>query len=239
MTGTVTQTAGGTFESTADPFTYTTAAVVSGSPDRTGTAQGVGLASSGGNALVSTTGTASITQAGVLTQTVNGNWISPDSRGTLIGVTLTQTPGAYFEQTTNGTATLSTPTATNPSAQTTTLTGTVTGSITSTTNNAGAFPAPGTVPNTVVNIQGVTAGGTGNMTMTTHQGPGTAVSTFTSPATISAVNGVLTASNLVGRNPANPGVNRVPAVQTGAATSTVGPIIAAPQQGPVTATLPH
>jgi hypothetical protein len=77
------------------------------------------------------------------------------------------------------------------------------------------------------------------MTMTTHQGPGTAVSTFTSPATISAVNGVLTASNLVGRNPANPGVNRVPAVQTGAATSTVGPIIAAPQQGPVTATLPH
>jgi hypothetical protein len=242
MTGTVTQTGGGTFSSNPDPFNYTMAAVINGSPNRTGPAQGVGFASSEGTALVSTTGTATINQAGVLTHTVNGTWISPDSQGTLNGVTLTQTPGTYFQQTTNtgtGAANLSPPTSVTPYTQTATLSAEMTrtgvapatlqvlnGTITSTTSNPANFPAPGQVP-TVVDIQGVTApGGTvqsGNMTMTTHQGPGTAVSSFTSPVAINTSTNVLTASNLVGRNVAHPGVNRAPATQTGTATSTPAP----------------
>jgi hypothetical protein len=228
MTGPVTQTAGGTFSSTPDPFSYTVAAVVSGSPDRTGPTQGIGGASSSGNALVFTTGTATINQAGVLTNTVNGTWISPDSQGTLTGVTLTQTPGTYFQQTTANTATLSNPTTTAPYTQTTTLSGPVTGTITSSTSISGALPTAATVTNTTVSIQGVATGGAGNMTMTTHQGPGTAVSTFTSPATIN--NSILTASTLVGRNVANPGANRVPATQTGSVATTLSPgtVIAGP-----------
>jgi hypothetical protein len=154
----------------------------------------------------------------VLTHTANGTWISPDSRGTLTGVTMTQTPGTYYEQTTTTTANVSPPTTTAPYTQTTTLSGPVAGSITSTTSNPANFPAPGPASPTV-NIQGVTAGGAGNITMTTHQGPGTAVSTFTSPATI--LNSIVNAPNLVGRNTAHPGVNRAPAVQTGAVTTAV------------------
>ena len=122
---------------------------------------------------MSTTGTATIDPAGVLTHTVNGTWISPDSRGTLTGVTLTQTPGTYFQQTTTGggTANISPPTTIAPYTQDTTLSAEMTrtgvapatnlvlnGTITSTTSNPGAFPAPGQVP-TVVNIQGVVAPG--------------------------------------------------------------------------------
>ena len=59
------------------------------------------------------------------------------------------------------------------------------------------------------------------MTMTMHQGPGTAVSTFTGPATIS--NSVLNATNLVGRNVAHPGVNRAPARQAGSVTTNLAP----------------
>ena len=250
MTGTVTQTAGGTFGTGADPFNYTMAAVVKGSSPTgllaaaasgssvTGPAQGVGLASSEGNALVSTTGTATIDPAGVLTHTMNGTWVSPESRGTLTGVTLTQTPGTYFQQTTvtgTGSAEISAPTTVAPYTQNTALSAQMTrtgvapannlgftGSITSTTGNPANFPTAAQVP-TVVNIQGVVAPGdtvqSGNMTMTTHQGPGTAVSTYTSPVSINTSTNVLTATNLVGRNPANPGVNRAHATQTGTATA--------------------
>ena len=157
MTGTVTQTAGGTFSSTADPFTYTMAAVVKGSPIA-GPAQGVGLAGSNGNALVSATGTLSFDLNGVGTHTMNGTWISPDSRGTLTGVTMTQTPGTYFEQTTTTTANISPPTTPAPYTQTTTLSGPVAGSIISTTNIVNSFPAPGPTSPTI-NVQGVTAPG--------------------------------------------------------------------------------
>lgn len=246
MTGTVTHTASGTFGSEPEPFDYTMAAVVKGSPDRTGPAQGVGLGSN--QTLVSTTGIADINPDGVLIHTVNGTWISPNSRGTLTNVTLDQTPGTYFQQTTTGggTANISPPTTTSPYTQDTTLSADMTrtgvapatnlglnGTITSTSSNPGAFPAPGQVP-TVVNIQGVVAPGgivqSGNMTMTTHQGPGAPVSIFTSPVSIDTTTSVLTASNLVGRNLANPGVNRVPARQTGAVTDgqPAGPAIAAP-----------
>ncbi len=231
LTGTVTRT-GGTFGTGADAINYTMAAVVSGSPATglltaavngspiTGQAQGVGLASSEGNALISTAGTATINPDGVLTHTANGTWISPDSKGTITGLTLTQTPGTYFQQTTTNTANLSLPSTAAPYVQTTTLSGPVTGSIDSIANTPNAFPASGPA-SPVVDIQGVVApGGTvqsGNMTMTTHQGPGTAVSSYTSPVTLN--NGVLTASNLVGRNVAHPGVNRVPARQQGSATT--------------------
>ena len=86
----------------------------------------------------------------------------------------------------------------------------------------------------MVNIQGVVAPEgavqNGNLTMTTHRGPGTPVSTFTSPVGIDTTTSVLTASNLVGGNVANPGVNRVPARQTGAVTDEQqgGTVIAAP-----------
>ena len=246
MTGTVTQTTGSTFNSEPDPFNYTMATVVKGSPDRIGPAQGVGL---GGNqTLVSTTGIADFNPDGVLTHTVNGTWISPDSRGTLTNVTLDQTPGTYFQQTTTGggTANISPPTTVAPYTQDTTLFADMTrtgvapatnlglnGTITSTISNPGAFPAPGPVP-TVVTIQGVVAPGgivqSGNMTMTTYQGPGAPVSTFTSPVSIDTTTSILTASNLVGGNVANPGVNRVPARQTGAVTDGQqgGTVIAAP-----------
>ncbi len=261
MTGTVTQTAGGTFSSEADPFYYTMGAVVRGTPATglltavangssvTGPAQGVGVASNYSNALVLTTGTATIDSAGVLTHTANGTWISPDSRGTLTGVTLTQTPGTYFQQTTNaesGIINLSPPTTITPITQTATLSADMTrtgvvpatnlafeGSITSTTSNSAAFPAAGQVP-TIINIQGVVdPSGAGNMTMTTHQAPGMVVSSYTSPVTINPSTGVLNAPNVVGRNVANPGVNRVPAIQTGTVTAVL------PQQGAVGATPPQ
>jgi hypothetical protein len=241
MTATVTKTGGGTFTPGPEVIQHTSATVVL--PDSSGNLQGPtqGVGVSAPSTVISTTGTVTANPStGVITNNFTGTFVSPDSKGTITAGTQTMTPGASFQQTTNGTGsvTLSTPTPTTPSTQTGTLaadmtrTGVAPGTnqvltpssvITSTTNSAGALPAAGTVPATI-NIQGVVGpGGSGNMTMTTHNptlpANQQAVSTHMGPVNINPSTGTLTANNLVGKNPANPGVNKAPATQTGTVVS--------------------
>jgi hypothetical protein len=237
MTATVTQTGSGTFKPGPEVIQYTGAAVVLPDPSYTyfqGPAQGVGISAPHTVISITGTGTGSLS-TGVGTTSFNGTWVSPDSKGTLTNGVLTVTPGEYFQQTTNGgtgSVTLSTSTTTAPYTQTITPAATMTrtgvignqalsGTITSTTNTPGALPGAGTVP-TIINIQGVVApGGTvqsGNMTMTTHPASGGPVSTYMGPVTINTTTNALNAT-VVGKNPANPGVNRAHATQTGPVAS--------------------
>ena len=151
-------------------------------------------------------------------------------------LTLTQTPGTYFQQTTTGggTANLSPPTTAAPYTQDhDALCGhdpyrggplhnlALNGTITSTISNPEPFPPPagahrGQHPG------GGGPGRHGPERQHDHDHasrPGDSGVHFTSPVSIDTTTSVLTASNLVGRNVANPGVNRVPARQTGAATA--------------------
>jgi hypothetical protein len=246
MAVTVNQTSGsGTFDPVStDTIHLNTASVrlAGSSGNYQGPSQAVGIAGSIEKTVITTAGTTTANiSTGVVTNNFSGTYFSPDGKGTLTGGTQTMTPGTYFEQTTNsgtGAVTISTPVLTTPATQTSTLSATMTRTgvaegtqvlitpssvITSTTNNPSALPAAGTVPANI-NIQGVVGpSGTGNMTLTVDQGPGTAVSTYKGPVTIDSSTKVLTATNLVGRNPANPGVNRVPAKQTGTVTSQPSP----------------
>ncbi|MBM4300081.1 MAG: FecR domain-containing protein [Deltaproteobacteria bacterium] len=230
-------TSGDTLGSNPELLNQTVAAVVLPSGGiHSGPAQGVGIVS--GDSVVSTTGTVNIDVNNNLTHNFNGAWVSPDNRGTLTSGVQTTAPGAQFTQTTNptppGSVILSAPSTTAPFTQTSTfsaemtltgvtgpltLSGTV---ITSFTSVSGALPPAGTVP-AFINMEGVVTPGqtiqSGNMTMTTHQALGSPVSTYMGPVSINTLNNTLNA-NVVGRNRANPGVNRVPARQTGTVVAT-------------------
>lgn len=167
MTATVTQTGSGTFNPGPEVIQYTGAAVVLPDPSYTsfqGPAQGVGISAPHTVISITGTGTGNLS-TGVGTTSFNGTWVSPDSKGTLTNGTLTVTPGEYFQQTTNagaGTVTLNAVQGSGPYTQASDLSATMTritvppttpvnqvlsGTITSTTNAAGAFPAP-TIPPT-------------------------------------------------------------------------------------------
>jgi hypothetical protein len=236
LTATATHTDGQTFKPTdTDIIQHTAAAVVlpNGSGYQ-GPAQGVGVA--GENTVLSTTGTVTVNPStNVATTNFTGNWVESGGRGNITAGTLTMTPGTYFQQTTNagtGQVTFGPVTGSGPYTQTITPTATMertgvapgvnqalTGTITSTTSTAGALPGAGPV-SAIINIQGVVGpSGAGNMTMTTHPASGGAVSTYRGPVNIDTSTKTLTANNLVGKNRANPGVNRVPANQAGTVTS--------------------
>jgi hypothetical protein len=240
LTATLTDTGGGTFSSDPDLLNQTSAAVVqTNGTTRTGPAQSVGIFS--GKGVFSTTGTANFDASNNLAQDFSGTWVSPTSQGSIISGNQTLTPGTYFTQTTNsgtGSMTLSASTGTGPFTQTSTLSADMTRTgvapsstlvltpgaiITGNTATPNAFPAAATV-GAVINMEGVVAqGGTirsGNMTMTINQTTSNqTVSTYMGPVSIDTGTGALNAT-VVGRNYANPGVNRVPARQAGTIVST-------------------
>ncbi|MFZ5450163.1 MAG: FecR domain-containing protein [Thermodesulfobacteriota bacterium] len=194
-----------------------------------GPAMGVGLISP--NRVVAIQGSIDSTS----TISFSGNYVGPGSQGTVTAGTHTMTPGTYFEQTTNpgtGAMTLSAQQGTGPYIQTMVPSATMTRTgvapannlalspssiITNTTAAQGAFPATGTVP-TVINMQGVAAPEGpvqgGNMTMIIHHPSGSPVTPYVGSVSINNQTNALSA-NVIGQNPANPGVNRVPAYQTG------------------------
>jgi len=215
MTATVTDPTGGPDK--PGIITQNAVAVVNPST-QTGPAQLAGVADN--HSVFSATGTAN-TATG--TTTFNGTFVGPDSQGTLTGGTMAVTTGTAIAIT--PTSPGSTPVTISPvsgNTQTTTLAGTVnvvgntgelSGSITSTTNNPSALPSPGTNPANV-NVQGVVNGsGAGPVTVT--------ISPATTPSPVSTYVGTVAPAggnpviSVVGVNPANPGVNKVPATQTG------------------------
>jgi hypothetical protein len=223
LTGTVTDPTG---PSTKPGIINTNVAAVvcASSPcSHQGPAQLVGVADN--HAVVSATGTAN-TATGTVNN-LNGNFVSPDSKGTLTNGTMTVTSGTPVTITPASTG--STTVNLNPgpagNQQTATLNGTVvnkgtlqtlTGGITSTTDNPSNFPPSGTFPANV-NVQGVVnASGKGAVTVTvnpTNTGPSSSpVSTYAGK--VANVSSTVTAA-VVGQNPANPGVNHAPATQAG------------------------
>jgi hypothetical protein len=249
MDATVTQTGGGTFTPGPEVIQHTSAAVVAPGSDYHGPAQGIGVKAP--DTVISTNGTVTIDAAReVATAKFTGTAVSPNSKVTITAGTQNMTSGTeinYFAQTTVGagavdrTAPVPVPPASysqkvnNPADINMSRAGPMGGyqvlpvnqlNITSTTNTAGALPPAATNVPAAINIQGVVNGsGVGNMTMTIHnpslpanQQP---VSTYMGKVNISTDTGTLTAPNLVGKNPANPGatVNRAPATQSGTVTT--------------------
>ncbi len=228
MTATVTDPSG---LNTEPGVINQTAAAVFNPSTYAGVGQGVGIVNN--NSVVSTTGTVNGSTG---TMDFNGNFVSPNNRGTLTGGTLSMTSGTSVTMTPSSpgstSITLSPPSSTGPPyTQSTTLAGTLTSAGTTQvlsnsiiTSNAGtqAFPSPGTVSSNI-NVQGVVNNSTGTGAVTVTVNPtGTLpspVSTYMGP--VSSISPTLNVPVLVGRNPANPGVNIVPANQSGTVQTTL------------------
>jgi hypothetical protein len=231
ISATVTDTGGSTISSGAGIINTTIAGVVSSSGG-TMTGPAMGLGSANNNTIFSTSGTVTIPSTNDLTYNYTGTWASPDSKGTLSSGVISQTPGIYFQQTASGTLTANTASGNTQTYSLTgsgSRTGVVPGTfsivspsdLTSVAKTSGAFPAAGSAPANVY-MRGVvtgtsTSGGSGNMTaIVTATGSNSPVVVYRGPVTINS-SGALDAT-VVGRNYASPGINRVPATQTGTLT---------------------
>ncbi len=223
MTGTVTDPSG--ISSTPGVMTTNTAAVTCPCSTNQGPAQLVGTVDN--HTVVSGTGTADVAAG---TVSFEGNFVSPDSRGTVTNGTLAVTSGTSV--TSRPAAAAGYPSVTlspvSGNSQTATLSATVvnsgspvahtlSGTIVSTSNNPAALPSAGTAPSNI-NVQGVVnSSGAGAVTVTVSKmfPAKSPVSTYMGPANVDPTTHALSAPQVVGKNPANPGVNQVPATQTG------------------------